>query len=40
MFSAAFIFKTGTYDDEFNRLNKLIDAASNTERPEQNLVVC
>jgi len=21
MFSAAFIFKTGTYDDEFHRLN-------------------
>ncbi len=32
MFSAAFIFKPGTYDDEFHRLNDLIDtAANNTE---------
>jgi len=28
MFSAAFIFKPGTYDDEFHRLNGLIDAAA------------
>ena len=28
MFSAAFIFRPGTYDDEFHRLNKLIDAAA------------
>jgi hypothetical protein len=26
--SAAFIFRPGTYDDEFHRLNKLIDAAA------------
>ena len=32
MFSAAFIFKPGTYDDDFHRLNDLIDtAANNTE---------
>ena len=32
MYSAAFIFKPGTYDDEFHRLNGLIDeAAKNTE---------
>ena len=32
MYSAAFIFKPGTYDDEFHRLNDLIDeAARNTE---------
>ena len=32
MYSAAFIFKPGTYDDEFHRLNALIDeAARNTE---------
>ena len=29
MFSAAFIFKPGTYDDEFHRLNKMINAAAN-----------
>ena len=29
MFSAAFIFKPGTYDDEFHRLNSLIDQAAN-----------
>ena len=29
MYSAAFIFKPGTYDDEFHRLNELIDAAAN-----------
>ena len=29
MYSAAFIFKPGTYDDEFHRLNDLIDAAAN-----------
>ena len=28
MFSAAFIFRPGTYDDEFHRLNKLIGAAA------------
>ena len=28
MYSAAFIFRPGTYDDEFHRLNKLIDAAA------------
>jgi len=28
MYSAAFIFKPGTYDDEFHRLNGLIDAAA------------
>ena len=28
MFSAAFIFKPGTYDDEFHRLNKLINAVA------------
>ncbi len=28
MFSAAFIFRPGSYDDEFHRLNKLIDAAA------------
>jgi hypothetical protein len=28
MYSAAFIFKPGTYDDEFHRLNNLIDAAA------------
>lgn len=28
MFSAAFIFRPGTYDDEFHRLNALIDAAA------------
>lgn len=32
MYSAAFIFKPGTYDDEFHRLNGLIDeAAKSTE---------
>ena len=32
MYSAAFIFEPGEYDDEFHRLNGLIDeAASNTE---------
>jgi heme-degrading monooxygenase HmoA len=30
MFSAAFIFRPGTYDDEFHRLNDLIDAAANS----------
>jgi heme-degrading monooxygenase HmoA len=31
--SAAFIFRPGSYDDEFHRLNKLIDAAARaTER--------
>lgn len=30
MFSAAFIFRPGQYDDEFHRLNKLIDNAANT----------
>jgi heme-degrading monooxygenase HmoA len=29
MYSAAFIFRPGTYDDEFHRLNGLIDAAAN-----------
>ena len=29
MFSAAFIFRPGNYDDEFHRLNKLIDKAAN-----------
>jgi len=29
MFSAAFIFKPGTYDGEFQRLNGLIDEAAN-----------
>ena len=29
MFSAAFIFRPGTYDDEFHRLNELIDKAAN-----------
>ena len=29
MYSAAFIFRPGIYDDEFHRLNKLIDAAAN-----------
>ncbi len=29
MYSAAFIFKPGQYDDEFHRLNGLIDAAAN-----------
>lgn len=29
MFSAAFIFKPGTYDDEFHRLNGLIERAAN-----------
>lgn len=28
MYSAAFIFKPGTYDDDFHELNKLIDAAA------------
>jgi heme-degrading monooxygenase HmoA len=28
MYSAAFIFKPGTYDNEFHRLNGLIDAAA------------
>lgn len=28
MYSAAFIFKPGTYGDEFHRLNGLIDAAA------------
>lgn len=28
MFSAAFIFEPGDYDDEFHRLNGLIDAAA------------
>lgn len=28
MYSAAFIFKPGTYDDEFHRLNGLIGAAA------------
>lgn len=28
MFSAAFIFKPGNFDDEFHRLNGLIDAAA------------
>lgn len=32
MYSAAFIFRPGTYDDEFHRLNGLIDeAARNTD---------
>ncbi len=32
MYSASFIFKPGTYDDEFHRLNKLIgDIALNTQ---------
>ena len=29
MYSASFIFKTGTLDDEFHRLNGLIDQAAN-----------
>lgn len=29
MYSAAFIFKPGNYDDEFHRLNELIDQAAN-----------
>ena len=29
MYSASFIFKPGTYDDEFHRLNDLIDQAAN-----------
>ena len=29
MYSAAFIFRPGKYDDEFHRLNKLIDKAAN-----------
>ena len=29
MYSAAFIFEPGDYDDEFHRLNDLIDAAAN-----------
>ena len=29
MYSAAFIFRPGTYDDEFHRLNDLIDKAAN-----------
>jgi heme-degrading monooxygenase HmoA len=28
MYSAAFIFKPGTYDEEFHRLNGLIDTAA------------
>lgn len=28
MYSAAFIFRRGTYDDEFHRLNGLIDQAA------------
>ena len=28
MYSAAFIFKPGTYDDDFHELNDLIDAAA------------
>ena len=28
MYSAAFMFKPGSYDDEFHRLNDLIDAAA------------
>ncbi len=28
MFSAAFIFRPGIYDDEFHRLNRLIDDAA------------
>ena len=28
MYSAAFIFRPGNYDDEFHRLNKLIDTAA------------
>lgn len=32
MYSAAFIFKPGTYDDEFHRLNGLIDAAANATK--------
>lgn len=28
MYSAAFIFKPGTYDDEFHRLNALVDEAA------------
>ena len=28
MYSAAFIFRPGKYDDEFHRLNKLIDEAA------------
>ena len=28
MYSAAFIFRPGTYDDEFHRLNGLIDEAT------------
>ena len=28
MYSAAFIFEPGEYDDEFHRLNELIDAAA------------
>lgn len=32
MYSAAFIFRPGEYDDEFHRLNKLIgDAANETD---------
>ena len=29
MYSAAFIFRPGTYDEEFHRLNGLIDDAAN-----------
>jgi len=29
MFSAAFIFEPGTYDDKFHELNALIDGAAN-----------
>ena len=29
MYSAAFIFRPGNYDDEFHRLNALIDEAAN-----------
>jgi heme-degrading monooxygenase HmoA len=30
MYSAAFLFRPGTYDDEFHRLNALIDEAANS----------
>lgn len=32
MYSAAFIFRPGQYDDEFHRLNDLIDAAANATK--------
>jgi len=32
MYSAAFIFKPGTYDDEFHRLNDLIPNTRHTSK--------